>query len=201
MSQIVNLMVQEEFDRSWNGQDVLLITLASLAFIFLGAIGVGILFVVLTGSEQGMENSPAFNLAIVTVESVALIASVYWLGIRRKSLMFSSVGLRPITKGWLKVAVGIGFLCPLLLVLVILGIEAILPAPLLPDPEQSELLAPNGAIGTAIGMFLMAGIAIPFAEELFFRGVLYTWRSLAGGSGSERLSVRLPLGYFTLSCL
>ena len=61
----------------------------------------------------------------------------------------------------------------------LLGLIAVLIQKLLGQPVQNPhlyFLVPEGfSWPGAFAMLLVGGIAAPFAEELFFRGVLYRW--------------------------
>jgi membrane protease YdiL (CAAX protease family) len=113
-------------------------------------------------------------LAVSALEVVALMGSVYVLGLRRRHLTWQAVGVRGASLGWVAVAIAFGLLCIWVTGLVALLVQRLLG--LSPTNVQLPFLAPAGfSWVAAIGMFVLVGVLIPFAEEVYFRGVLYTW--------------------------
>jgi hypothetical protein len=165
----------QEPTRIWSWTDVLLM-LAGIVLIFmLGLLSVN-LYAVLTGQVMTTDQGPtiALSVGLTALEAVALIGSVYLLGLRRKKYTWDAVSLHNPGTRWLTYAV--------LISLVIIpgsGLIAILVQQLLglpPGNPQLPFLAPGGyTTFGAIGMFVFGGVVVPFAEELFFRGVLYLW--------------------------
>jgi membrane protease YdiL (CAAX protease family) len=155
--------------------DVLLISAASVALILFGSTVLTRLngFFIPPGSD--LTSPPlAYNAAIAGLETLALIASVFLLGIWRKKLPLSAVGLRKAPVPWLVASILLTLLVIPLMGLLALGIQLALGQPV-ENPQLEFLVPENFSWPGAIGMFLMGGVAVPFAEELFFRGVLYQW--------------------------
>jgi uncharacterized protein len=159
----------------WKWTDVLMIV-AGIALIFILGILSANLYTQLTGQSLVTDQGPTIELsvALTALEAIALIGAVYWLGLKRKNYTWEVVGLRNPGQRWLRYAVLIG-----LVVIPGSGLIAILVQQLLglpADNPQLPFLAPGGyTTFGAIGMFLFGGVIVPFAEELFFRGVLYLW--------------------------
>ena len=159
----------------WKWTDVLLI-LAGIFLIFVLGLLVVNLYSVLTGQVLTTDQGPTIELSVglTALEAIALIGPVYWLGLRRKKYTWDAVGLHSPGGRWLTYAVIIG-----LVVIPGSGLIAILVQELLglpPGNPQLPFLAPGGyTTFGAVGMFVFGGIIVPFAEELFFRGVLYLW--------------------------
>ncbi len=159
----------------WKWTDVLMIV-AGIALIFILGILAANLYTLLTGQSLVTDQGPTIELsvALTALEAIALIGAVYWLGLKRKNYTWKVVGLRNPGQRWFTYAVLIG-----LVVIPGSGLIAILVQQLLGLPAnnpQLPFLAPGGyTTFGAIGMFLFGGIIVPFAEELFFRGVLYLW--------------------------
>jgi hypothetical protein len=108
------------------------------------------------------------------LESIALVGSFYLLGLRRRGLSWESIGLRPPSSSWIWGAILTSFVF-----IPLMGVIALLIQRVLGLPEQNPqlpFLAPENLTWVgALGMILLGGLAVPFAEELFFRGVVYLW--------------------------
>ena len=147
----------------WRGRDVLVVTLG-IFLIFL--VAWGIFQLTFAGKEfTGDRLSIWYSIAIGGLEGVALIGSAYLFGLRRLNLSWKAVGLRPAARSWLVLGVLFGLLAIPLAGLIATAVHT-----------QLEFIAPEGFswIGM-IGMFVMGGLVAPLAEEIFFRGVLYSW--------------------------
>ncbi len=149
---------------TWRLVDVLLITVVSV-LLFVGG---GVAFKLLKLDDLTL------SLGAAALEAVALIGCVALLGLWRKRLPWQAVGLRPAPSNWVWVAIAAGVLCIFLTGMVALGVQMLLGQA--PTNPQLPFLLPQGLTPLSeLVMFLLAGLVIPFAEELFFRGVLYTW--------------------------
>ncbi len=167
------------FTSAWNFWDVLLISAASVALLALGTLALSALSAAGAAPEAGPGGvSLGYNAAIAGLETVALLASIFLLGVWRKKLPPSSVGLRKPPRGMLIASVVLTLLIIPVMGLIALGIQLALGQPV-ENPQLEFLIPENFSWPGAAGMLLMGGLAVPFAEELFFRGVLYQWmRSL-----------------------
>ena len=159
----------------WNWKDVFLISLGSMLILLAGVLVLNRLgnfsFVGATPDEGP---SLLDNVVLAGLETIALVGSVYLLGMRRRGWDWSRLGLRLPSSGWMWSAVLIAFVFIPLMGLVALFIQTILGLPA--ENPQLPFLAPkNFSWLGAVGMILLGGLAVPFAEELFFRGVLYVW--------------------------
>jgi hypothetical protein len=131
--------------------------------------------------------------ALVSIIGLAiyaiLVLSVWYFAIRRYSVHWSAVGLKPVKIRALLAMLPTyaGLLCLYLLVLMPMLFLGLRP------PEESSL-ARNGTM-TAIDywwLFLLLAIAAPIAEEIFFRGMLYSYlRSRMHYLGAVLLSATL----------
>jgi hypothetical protein len=110
---------------------------------------------------------------MAAVEVIAITGGVYLFGLRRKKFKWSVVGIRSSSWMWIiGSAIGTLLAIPLTAVATLLLMLA-LKMPL--ENPQIDFLAPQGInLQSGLIMLLLAGIAAPFAEELFFRGVLYS---------------------------
>jgi membrane protease YdiL (CAAX protease family) len=112
-------------------------------------------------------------MGIVFLEAAGLLGSVYLLGLRRRRVSWEALGLVPPTREWFLSALALGF-AGMFLTSALAGLVQRLMGRTT-DP-QAQALAPIGfSWVAAAGMFLLVGLAVPFAEEVFFRGVLFRW--------------------------
>jgi uncharacterized protein len=150
----------------WSWGDLLRIFFASLAFQLAGS---ALVFF--------FDLLPEVPQALLVVSSsllyaASLVGSVYWLGLQWRGQSWAAIGIGSISRRWVLGAVGLGLLLAVVTGLVGSGIQALLGQPNV-NPQQ-DLFAPNGLSWVSIiGTILFGGVAVPFAEELFFRGVLY----------------------------
>jgi len=180
--------------RIWKWTDIVLI-LAGIVLVFmLGFAGVN-LYTSQTGQPPlGTEDiTIELSVGLTALEAIALIGSVYFMGLRRKQLPWSAAGLRPARPRWYTYAFLIG-----LVVIPVSGLIAVLVQQLLGLPAENPqlpFLAPGGyTTFGAVGMFIFGGVIVPFAEELFFRGVLYAWLRQRFGFIAALLSSSILFG-------
>ena len=162
-----------KLDYSWRWLDLILMVLCSAAIILSGLF---IFFFIaqIQGftPEEALQPTITLSITVTGLEAVALIASVYFFGVRRRNISLEQLGLRPLSLNWLIALslitlVAIPFAALLtMLVLVLLG------RPL--ENPQLNFLIPEGLnwLG-AIVMLIVVGLAAPIGEELLFRGVFY----------------------------
>ena len=99
-------------------------------------------------------------IVVLTVQTIGLIGAIYLFAVWRRRLAWAEIGLRPLPHGWLIRAAVVAVIAFVLASLVNLGVQSLMAEP--PRNPQLDLIAPVGAI-------------VPFAEELFFRGLVYGW--------------------------
>jgi hypothetical protein len=153
-------------DLVWIGLGIVVIFFAG--FLLLGA------WLGLAQLAPGETLQPTIEqtLALAALEAVALVGAVYFLGMRRRGVTWTGIGLRPVSWLWIGIVTVVTLIAiPLTGLLTILILMA-LGRPL--DNPQLDFLIPEGLSWvSAAGMVLLGGVAAPFAEELVFRGVLY----------------------------
>jgi len=157
--------------RLWKGIDVLLMTLGILVAMGLGvaalALGMGLI-----GGDGTMRAQPlGFSVAVIALQGAVMLLAVWLLGLLRRKYSWADIGLVKTTAGWVAAAVGL-----FVLLRVVVTILAVLMAQLGITSMQPQAIAPEGfSLPGAAGMLLFAGVLVPIAEEIFFRGVLYRW--------------------------
>lgn len=165
------------------------ITLGDTAWMILvfgllvGLFGVGTVLAIRSGIDPTrVARSQTYVIAATLVQSIVMVGVVYMLGLRRRRMSWRDMGFRPLTRRWIVATVTIAILCEPVVSAITAGFQLVLHRPI--TSPQVSILAPEGfSWSGAIGMLVVAGICAPFAEELFFRGVLYRvmrrWWSVA----------------------
>ncbi len=160
----------------WSWLDLLLMSITSIVLFVVGIILVSLVFV-LVGGQTHLQNSLtsiSFSVAVAFLEFVALVGSVYLLGMVRKRKSWQSIGLHSLSRRWFWGAVGLSVLSIPVGSLLSYLITLLLRQPF--TNSQLPFLAPKGSTWLSIVLLVvLTGGAIPFAEELFFRGVLYAF--------------------------
>jgi membrane protease YdiL (CAAX protease family) len=155
--------------------DLLLIVILGVGVVRLLSLVVGSL---LDGSRlsAGEDGPDLVLLALVSlaVHATALIGAVYWIVVRARGVRWQDLGLRPIPSGWVTRAAVAAVIAFPIVAVVNLAIQSSMATP--QQNPQLDFIAPAGFSWTSlVGMLVMAGAVVPFAEELFFRGLLYGW--------------------------
>jgi len=176
---------------SWSLLDVLLMTAPTV-----------VLAAAALSSQAFLERLDAFaargpgwlsSLVILLVaESLVLAGSVTLLGVLPRRLSWAKVGFRRAQWYWYLIG-------PVLAAVVLpvrLGMGLLVLLLLDPTMSQATNLAqvefPETTWGGAIAIIFVGGVVVPFAEELFFRGVLYRWlRGRIGVWGGVLVSAAL----------
>ena len=169
----------EQSPNTWKGLDVVYIVLGILLIIIFSIIAImGFASIRSTGDPNKFpftqQTTISLSIGSALLESVAIIAGVYLFGIRRRKYHWIAAGLRPISQRWVAISIAIGLLAIPVSSLVAVAVQYLLDLPL--DNHQLPFLLPED-ISTAgmIMMVILVGLIVPFAEELFFRGILYQW--------------------------
>jgi membrane protease YdiL (CAAX protease family) len=158
-------------DRLWTGKDVALMSLATIAAFFIAVFAIGGAYALLTGQPDMREMPAAFTVGIIAIQGIVMLAAVWLAGLKRRGYTWADIGLRPTTPGWIAAAVGLFFVLRLGVTLI-----AVFLAQLGVTSMQAQAFAPAGVTWvSAIAMLFFAGLLVPFAEEIFFRGVVYRW--------------------------
>jgi membrane protease YdiL (CAAX protease family) len=152
-------------------------SLSGLELILIFITGIGLLFVGSYVVTRGQELTLRVSLLLYALNVISLAGSVWLFGVLRRKLNWRDLGLQFSQQHWLWLiaAVGIALCFIPVRVALALGILLLLRLPMESLQARAELLA-SDLSWISFGLtLLMAGLIIPFAEELFFRGVLYGW--------------------------
>lgn len=150
---------------SLSALDVIVILTSGIGLLILGGLAIG----------SVMELSLLTSLLLYAVNVVALAGSVYALGVLRRKVSWAELGVRPAPRLWLLAAIVIALFFIPVRVVIGLGVQQLLRLPMDNLEARADILASDRSWVGFISTLLMAGAVIPFAEELFFRGVLYGW--------------------------
>ncbi len=157
------------------GRDVAIVFGGLIGWFVVSALagGIYLAMTIETGQSVSLDgplSSVAVNATIFLLQSLMMIGLTYFVVLRRRGLSISAIGLRPFKRRWFAVV-------PVLALLVVIvsdWAESSFGRPL--DQLMVDTLAPEGFTWTSlIVMLAIAGILAPIGEEIFFRGVLYTW--------------------------
>ena len=160
--------------KMWKWGDLILITLVSIITFFFGySIATGILLPQNQGNANTMLDTLTFVNISLIIEVFVLIGCVYLLGIKRKQITLETFGLRTPNKNWILISLGIGIITAILEILInIFG----------PSLLHDTVATQNNLIGTTgvtwsgiITVGVLTILGLPLAEEMYFRGVLYTF--------------------------
>jgi membrane protease YdiL (CAAX protease family) len=154
----------------WNTIDVVIISAAIILFFIGAALGTQLLL----GLDEPADITLLASIGLAVLEGVVLVFSVYFFGIRRRGFSMHALGLNAPDPRWTVISAVIGMIAIPLSAIVAILVQLALGRPI--ENTQLPFLAPEGFswIG-GLMMFLLAGLVVPFAEELYFRGVLYNW--------------------------
>lgn len=166
---------------TFNFFDIVTITISSLVLILLGSF---VLFkwanISIFDSNVLQEPPLYINVSMAAIEGGALLLSIYIFGIRRRNLSWRDLGLNPTSYKWILIAIILVVLFIPIIAAIAMLIQYILGLPF-ENPQLDFLLPDQFSWTGALGMLVLGGIIVPFAEELFFRGVIYQWlRDKAG---------------------
>ncbi len=158
--------------KTWNWIDFLLIFVVGGILIGLGGqIVIGIVTYVVTHSSA---ISQWLTIEGLVITEGAFIGSVLLVGFLGKHINWITLGFRVLAKHWIFSAIGLAIGFRLLVVLAFFLAQQVFKQPVTLLQTQA-LLPPDLSWTGIIFMVLLVGVIAPFAEELFFRGFLYTF--------------------------
>jgi membrane protease YdiL (CAAX protease family) len=154
----------------WRTLDVVLISLVIILAFLTAALGLRSLIQV----DEPSENTILLSALLAVLEGIVLVGSVYFVGLRRRGLPWQVAGLQRPSPNWVFVGIVVGIIAIPLSAMIAILIQLAIGVPV--ENTQLPFLAPEGFTWFgAVSMFVLAGLVAPFAEELYFRGVLYQW--------------------------
>lgn len=156
---------------TWKWLDVILVT-AGAGLILL----VGSMLVRWGGSRIDAAGTPlskaSLGLISALLETVSLLASLYFFGLVRNKKPWSALGFTRPSPKWAAIGLVIGFfVIPLAAVLTLL-IQVVLKLPN-ENPQLEYLLPGEFSWGGLLAGLLLVGVMVPIAEEAYFRGLLF----------------------------
>lgn len=159
----------------WTWRDLVIILLGIGLMLVLGGLLLAAVASIRGITEEDLAKpTMAQSLAAAALETVALVAGIYLFGVRRKGMGWQILGIRPISGVWIMITLAVSFIAIPLTAIITLLITLALGLPL--ENPQLDFLLPEGInLFTAMLMILLAGILVPIAEELIFRGFLYNF--------------------------
>ena len=114
------------------------------------------------------------HLFLLAIQSAILLFAIYLVAMRWRGMRWADFGLRPAHRIWYLRAFGIALVALFLTGGINLFLQDLLGGE--PSNPQFVMIAPAGFSWFGlIGMLLMVGGVMPFAEELLFRGLFYGW--------------------------
>lgn len=158
----------------WDWREILGIVLFSIIFVLIGSF---ILYKMGEFSSTWVNDEYYFlinNALFAALEAAAILISVYLIGIRRNGLTWQAVGLTPVSRHWQIIAVLLGLLILPSVGLIAMMIQLALGLPA-GNPQLEFLLPDKISIPGVLIMLVFGGFIVPIAEEIFFRGILYSW--------------------------
>jgi len=158
----------------WNLLDALLIGAVSIVIIFIGFFVIGSVTEFIQWQPEAKDTTPyPLVIAIIALEGFGILAGIYLLGIARKKISLKDLGAVKPSLSWLKKAALAAILMIPVMGFIAAIIQMLLGLP--PNNPQLEFIVPaDFSYITAVVMLVVAGFFVPLAEELYFRGVLYS---------------------------
>lgn len=118
--------------------------------------------------------TPGLVVGLLSLQSAVLLAAVHLVVVRARGIGWDRLGMRAAPLRWYVAAAMIALVAVPTVALLNLLVQWLAGVPF--RNPQIGLLAPAGFSWTALaGMLFAAAIAGPIAEEVIFRGLLYSW--------------------------
>ncbi len=175
LEQTSNLEPDQNRRFLWNWKDITLVTISAVTLLLGGAIALTIFLQRVMSVSIQIDNAPlAYYAALAVLEAAALAGGVLIFGLLRRKYPWSSVGFIRTSSRWLTAASFAAIISIPLAGAAAALVQMLLNRPV-ESPQMGFILPENFSWLGAAGMFFGAGLLVPVAEELFFRGLLYTW--------------------------
>lgn len=154
-----------------------LILILALTFVTVRVIG---LLLVPVSAALNLSQARDANLVIgvqlllLGTQTAVLLGAIYLVAVRARGVRWAEFGLRPAQRIWYLRALAIAPVALLVTGALNLIIQQLIGG--VPANPQFTVIAPAGFSWLGlIGMLVMVGGLMPFAEELLFRGLFYRW--------------------------
>jgi hypothetical protein len=126
------------------------------------------------------QNTLLSTASIFLINSSIFVGVVVLVGVLRGRLTLEEIGLWPARLPWNWILIAALLSIALLPIRIVLGllVQYILTGSLegLTNGLRTQMLTPHGPLlENFLVSFFLGGVVVPFAEELFFRGALFTW--------------------------
>ncbi|TVR24077.1 MAG: CPBP family intramembrane metalloprotease [Anaerolineaceae bacterium] len=161
----------------WNDDQAAAISLAGCGIFIFGVIA---LIALWPNAALDIENARfdtadqgVFMMGAALVSLVAFGGSVFWLGVRRHPYGWRAVGLQRTSASWLALSVVLGVCFVPISLTLTSAIGALLDMPV--DVTGGEPVFDSVPVADFLLAFVGTALIVPFAEEIFFRGMLYQW--------------------------
>lgn len=156
--------------RRSNGWDLVIYILCGFGLFSLAGLAVGYLW-------DDQASSLLYSVLVFSFNLVFLGGTALLMGVRRGKFSLEEIGLRPPRWKWSWLALALALVILLLPVRAGLGllVEYLLQGNLDSLNARSEMLLPDSTGVSFLVTLVFTGILVPFSEELFFRGAIYSW--------------------------
>lgn len=158
--------------------DLVLVSLAILAIQY----GIALLAVEIGYPSGGSDDDwPLLVLLVLGFQSLASIAAIQLLVLKRRNLDFRNLGLRPFPAEWRRRTAAVTLMSFALVILIqtlLLGLLGEIPD----NPQVSALTFERPSPLTLLLSFIVVCAIVPLFEELLFRGLLFGWLRLYLGT-------------------
>ena len=126
------------------------------------------------------QNTLLSTASIFLINSSIFVGVVVLVGVLRGRLTLEEIGLWPARLPWNWILIAALLSIALLPIRIVLGllVQYILTGSLngLTNGLRTQMLTPHGPLlENFLVSFFLGGVVVPFAEELFFRGALFSW--------------------------
>jgi uncharacterized protein len=166
----------------WRARDVVLIASLSISFVLGGIVMFGALIGWITGIDLKLIRSAAssaldpatygvYIVGIAALQGAIMLAVLWRFGLLRGHHHWADLGIQRLSPSQIRES-AVAFLILRALSIVVsanlyrLGVAS----------TQAESFVPSAVtVPTALATLFFVGVLVPFAEEAFFRGVLYRW--------------------------
>jgi membrane protease YdiL (CAAX protease family) len=157
------------------GWDLVLILALTFVTVYLIGLLLAPVGAALNLSEaQDAELMTGVQLLLLAAQTAILLFAIYLVAVRWRGMRWAEFGLRPARRIWYLRAFAIAPVALFITGGLNLMIQELLGDA--PTNPQFTVIAPAGFSWLGlIGMLIMVGGVMPFAEELLFRGLFYRW--------------------------